>query len=90
MAVFASDHVRLGHVADVASNHIVVEEGLVLPDERYVPLGAIASVDDEDGIHLYLDAADVAGQAWSAPPLFDGADFHDYGASRAADFESGD
>ncbi len=42
MVVFARDHVRLGHVADVASNHIIVEEGLLLPHERYVPLRAIA------------------------------------------------
>ncbi|MFN8591990.1 MAG: DUF2382 domain-containing protein [Thermomicrobiales bacterium] len=65
--VFGSDESKVGNVADVQADYIVVEKGFFFPSDYYVPRSAIASVGNG---RVYLNVTkDVAlHSGWETVP----------------------
>ena len=68
--VVGADNEKVGKIAEVQPNYVVVEKGFFFPTDYYVPMSAIATV--QDG-RVYLNVSrDVALQSgWDVPPLAD-------------------
>lgn len=68
--VFASDGEKIGEVAAVHPAYVVVERGLLFPDDFYVPRSAIRV--DGDRLTLGIASGELDRQGWNEPPA--GAD----------------
>ncbi len=68
--VYGSDGEKVGDVAEVGSNYLLVQKGLFFTKDYYVPTSAISSV-EQDEVRLNLASSDIADQGWDAPPADD-------------------
>jgi stress response protein YsnF len=68
--VYGSDDGKVGDVAEVASNYILVQKGWLFPRDIYVPFSAIASVED-DSIYLFVTKDQVTSMDWDTIPTED-------------------
>jgi len=73
MDVYGADDAKLGSIHEVRDNYFVVEKGFFFPKDYYIPMTAVASVDQNN--HVYLNVTkDVAlNQDWDVEPLAEGA-----------------
>jgi hypothetical protein len=71
--VYGSEGDKIGRVADIGSNYFIVEKGFLFTTDVYVPMSAVANV-DEDGIHLNVAKDAVEDQGWDSPPMEGTAD----------------
>ncbi len=69
LAVYATDGRKIGDIAVVESDYVIVEKGFIFPDDIYVPLPAVAAVDDADRVHLSVSSDCMDAEHWTAPPL---------------------
>ena len=65
--VYSSDNEKIGDVARIADDHFVIEKGFILTTDIYVPMSAVAGVDD-DGIRLAITKDQLENEDWSAAP----------------------
>lgn len=65
--VYGSDDEKIGDVSAVANDHFVIEKGFIFTTDVYVPMSAIASVDD-DRVYLTYTKDQLENQDWSSPP----------------------
>ena len=65
--VFGSDGQKVGDVAEIQSDYIVIEKGFIFTKDLFMPMTSIAS-QDADGIHLELTKDEVETRDWSTPP----------------------
>ena len=73
--VYGSDEEKIGDVAGVANDHFIIEKGFIFTTDVYVPMSAIASVDDER-VYLTYTKDQLENQDWSSPPA-EGSQTHD-------------
>lgn len=65
--VYGSDNEKIGDVASVGDDHFVIEKGFILTTDIYVPMSAVAAVDN-DGIRLTITKDQVENEDWSEAP----------------------
>lgn len=65
--VYSSDNEKIGDVASVGNDYFVIEKGFILTTDIYVPMSAVAGVDD-DGIRLAMTKDQVENEDWSEAP----------------------
>jgi uncharacterized protein (TIGR02271 family) len=66
--VYGSDGEKIGSVAEVGTDHFVIEKGFIFTTDIFVPLSAVASIDDDE-IDLIYTKDQVENQDWSAAPM---------------------
>jgi uncharacterized protein (TIGR02271 family) len=76
MTVYGSDGEKIGDIASVQPGYFIIEKGWLFPEDVYVPESAVATVDEDEKVHLTLSKDEAEVQDWSAPPMMDA----DYGA----------
>ena len=76
--VYGSDGEKIGSVAGVADTHFVVEKGFILTTDIYVPMSALAGVED-DRVMLSMTKEQIENADWSNEPIADRDDGHDDG-----------
>ncbi len=75
--VLAADGAKIGEVVAVHPVYVVVQKGIFLPDDLYVPRSALAR-GEGDVLVVGMSAAEVRRQGWDTPPP--GADPNDEAA----------
>ncbi|HZG68851.1 MAG TPA: DUF2171 domain-containing protein, partial [Herpetosiphonaceae bacterium] len=68
--VYGSDGDKVGDVAEVGSNYVLVQKGWLFTRDIYIPLSAISSV-DEDGVYLNIPKDQVNSMEWDIAPMED-------------------
>ena len=66
-SVYGSDGEKIGEVAEVSNDYFVIEKGFIFTTDLFVPMSAIAGV-DEDGVRLSMTKAQVESSDWSESP----------------------
>lgn len=67
MDVYGSDDEKVGSVADVQGDYVVVSKGFFFPTDYYVPLSAINTV-SEDRVYLSVTKDNALNQGWDSIP----------------------
>ena len=67
-SVYGSDGEKIGDVAEVSNDYFVIEKGFIFTTDLYVPMSAIAGV-DEDGVRLSMTKDQVESSDWSDAPV---------------------
>jgi len=65
--VYGSDGQKVGDVAEIQSEYLVIEKGFIFTKDLFIPTATIAS-QDADGIRLDMTKDEVENHDWSAPP----------------------
>jgi hypothetical protein len=65
--VFGSDGEKVGSVADIQGDYVVVSKGFFFPTDYYIPTSEIGNVDD-DGVHLNLTRDEALNTDWGSVP----------------------
>jgi hypothetical protein len=65
--VYGSDGQKVGDVAEIQSDYIVIEKGFIFTKDLFIPMATIAS-QDADGIRLDMTKDEVETRDWSTPP----------------------
>jgi uncharacterized protein (TIGR02271 family) len=65
--VYGSDGEKVGAVEEVQPQYVVIGKGLIFHTERYVPVSAIASVENER-VHLNIASQEIDRQGWDQLP----------------------
>ena len=66
-SVYGSDGEKIGEVAEVSNDYFVIEKGFILTTDLFIPMSAIAGVDD-DGVRLSMTKDQVENSDWSERP----------------------
>lgn len=66
-SVYGSDGEKIGEVAEVSNDYFVIEKGFIFTTDLFVPMSAIAGV-DEDGVRLSMTKDQVENSDWSEAP----------------------
>jgi uncharacterized protein (TIGR02271 family) len=67
MDVFGSDDGKVGSVADVQGQYVVVNKGFFFPKDFYIPVDAINTA-DSDGVYLNVTKDAALNQGWDTEP----------------------
>ena len=67
-SVYGSDGEKIGDVAEVSNDYFVIEKGFIFTTDLFVPMSAIAGV-DEDGVRLSMTKDQVENSDWSEAPV---------------------
>ena len=86
LSVYGSDGEKIGEVSGVADNYFVIEKGFIFTTDIFVPLSAVANV-DEDGLRLSMTKDQVENEDWSEAPA-EGS--YDDAGDRTASYDSAD
>jgi uncharacterized protein (TIGR02271 family) len=73
--VYGSDGEKVGTIAGVADNYFVIEKGFIFTTDIYVPMSAVAGVDD-DRVMLSMTKDQVESEDWTNEPVEDMAGTH--------------
>ena len=68
--VYGSDGDKVGDVAEVGTNYVLVQKGWLFTRDIYIPTSAISSV-DEDGVYLNIPKDQVNSMEWDIAPMDD-------------------
>jgi len=68
MDVFGSDDGKVGSVADVRGDYVVVSKGFFFPTDYYIPISAINTADSE-GVYLTVTKDAALNQGWDTEPV---------------------
>lgn len=74
--VYGSDGEKIGNVAGIADNYFVIEKGFIFTTDIYVPMSAVAGVDD-DRVTLSMTKDQVENADWTHEPVAN-EDDHDH------------
>lgn len=66
-SVFGSDGEKIGEVAEVRGEYLIVPKGLLFKTDLYVPLSAISRA-EYDRVQLTKSKDEIEAQGWGAPP----------------------
>ncbi len=66
-AVYGSDGEKIGDVADVHTDYVVVSKGFFFPKDHYIPTSAISTSDDQ-GLYLTVTKDQALNQGWDNAP----------------------
>lgn len=67
MNVVGSDDQKVGEVADVQGEYVIVSKGFFFPTDYYIPVSAISTVDDEK-VYLNVTKEQALDQGWDQVP----------------------
>ena len=82
--VYGSDGDKVGDVAEVGSNYVLVQKGWLFTRDIYIPTSAISSV-DEDGVYLNIPKDQVNSMEWDIAPMEDATTYGStYGTTTTA------
>lgn len=70
MKVYSRDAEPVGHVAEIYNDSFLLHKGYFLPTDRYIPYGAIASL-EENSLRLTLSAAEIQNKEWEKRPDYE-------------------
>jgi uncharacterized protein (TIGR02271 family) len=65
--VYGSDGEKIGSIAGVADTYFVIEKGFIFTTDIYVPMSAVARVDD-DKVMLSMTKDQVENEDWTREP----------------------
>jgi uncharacterized protein (TIGR02271 family) len=65
--VYGSDGEKVGTIAGIADNYFVIEKGFIFTTDIYVPMSAVARVDD-DKVMLSMTKDQVENEDWTREP----------------------
>jgi uncharacterized protein (TIGR02271 family) len=65
--VYGSDGEKVGSIAAVRPNYLVVEKGFFFPSDYYIPVASVAAV-EEGRVHLAVTKDAALNQGWDAVP----------------------
>jgi uncharacterized protein (TIGR02271 family) len=68
MDVLGSDDEKVGTVAGMRGDHVVVSEGFFFPTDYYIPTSAITST-SEDNVYLSVTRDAALNQGWDVEPV---------------------
>ena len=68
--VYGSDGEKVGSIAAVRPNYLVVEKGFFFPTDYYIPVASVAAV-EEGRVHLAVTKDAALNQGWDAVPADD-------------------
>jgi len=66
--VYGSDGAKVGDVAEVGSNYVLIQQGWLFTKDIYVPLSAITNI-DEDGVYLNVAKNEIGDMDWNRAPV---------------------
>lgn len=66
--VYASDGQKIGDVAEIQPQWIVIEKGFIFTKDLYIPMSTIDG-EHEGGVRLNMTKAEVENTDWSSPPV---------------------
>src|SRR3990170_1301338 len=66
MDVVGADGGKVGSVANVEGEYVVVSKGFFFPSDYYIPTSAISAVDDK--VYLNVTKDDALNQGWDTVP----------------------
>lgn len=69
MDVLGSDGEKVGDVADMRGDYVVVSKGFFFPTDYYIPSTAIQSVMDQK-VYLNVTKDEAVNQGWDQEPVF--------------------
>ena len=73
---------KIGDVAEIGSNYLLVVKGLFLPTDLYIPLSRVVSLDEaQSTFEVNLPKGKAAAMGWQNPPAHASWDAVDVGAS---------
>jgi uncharacterized protein (TIGR02271 family) len=82
--VYGSDGAKVGDVAELGTNYLLVQKGWLFVTDRYIPFSAISHV-DADGVYLTVAKDEIDSQGWDEVPAEDTTTFtHERTASYTA------
>src|SRR5829696_8114632 len=68
-AVFDSNNEKVGDIAEIGANYLLVQKGLIFVKDVYVPMSAIASTDAAtNSVYLNTTKSAVETMGWDQPP----------------------
>jgi uncharacterized protein (TIGR02271 family) len=68
--VYGSDNAKVGDVAEVGPNYLLVQKGFFFVKDRYIPFSAISRV-DTDGVYLNVAKDQIDSLGWDQMPVED-------------------
>lgn len=68
--VYSIDNDKVGDVAEVGGNYLLVRKGFLFTTDRYIPFSAISRI-DTDGVYLNVAKEQFDSMAWDQPPVED-------------------
>lgn len=68
MDVVGADNDKVGDVADIQGDYIVVSKGFFFPTDYYIPTSAITSVSDK--VYLNVTKDEALNQGWDTAPVY--------------------
>jgi uncharacterized protein (TIGR02271 family) len=89
--VYDSNDDKVGDVAEVGANYLLVQKGLIFIKDVYVPMSAVASADPgTTSVYLNTTKSAVENMGWDEPPTRAdvGASDRAYGDTNVGDTES--
>ncbi len=82
--VYGSDTAKVGDVAEVGANYLLVQKGFLFVKDRYIPFSAISRV-DTDGVYLNVASDQIDSLGWDQVPAEDTATFAGSSSTGMAD-----
>jgi len=72
--VYDRDGEKIGSIAEVGPNYLLVQKGLIFIRDIYVPTDAVTSTNPtEEAVQVSVRKDDIDQQGWDAPPAWAGA-----------------
>jgi uncharacterized protein (TIGR02271 family) len=69
-AVFDSNNEKVGEIAEIGANYLLVQKGLIFIKDVYVPMSAIRDTDAPNrSVYLSTTATSVESMGWDTPPV---------------------
>jgi uncharacterized protein (TIGR02271 family) len=63
---------KIGEVAEVGRNYVLVQKGLFFPSDIYIPLSSVTSADTADqSVTVNVAKSQVESMGWDSPPVDD-------------------
>ncbi len=82
--VYGSDNAKVGDVAEVGANYVLVQKGWLFVKDRYIPFSAISRV-DTDGVYLNVASDQIDSLGWDQVPAEETATFAGSSSTGLAD-----
>jgi uncharacterized protein (TIGR02271 family) len=68
---------KIGEVAEVGQNYVLVQKGLFFPKDIYIPLSYVSNIDENDqSVIINASKSEVESMNWDAPPTDGGGDWN--------------
>jgi uncharacterized protein (TIGR02271 family) len=68
---------KIGEVAEVGQNYVLVQKGLFFPKDIYIPLSYVSNIDENDqSVIINASKSEVESMGWDAAPTDGGGDWN--------------